>query len=115
MNEILHVGNESVIEKKPNSRLNFCVTTGSPERHLTHYSSHNVGNTTTLLLSEDGDMLYVGARDAVLALDVGHKDTIILKKRVGLPSVIEFQSQFKQENQKYFVQIFRIMEIKTKF
>uniref|UniRef100_A0A3Q0SAD9 Sema domain-containing protein n=1 Tax=Amphilophus citrinellus TaxID=61819 RepID=A0A3Q0SAD9_AMPCI len=33
-------------------------------------------NTTTLLLSEDGDTLYVGARDAVLALNVSHKDTI---------------------------------------
>ncbi|XP_070841342.1 semaphorin-4A isoform X2 [Chaetodon trifascialis] len=55
---------------------------GSPGRHLTHFSSHNVSNTTTLLLSEDGDMLYVGARDAVLALDVGHKDTIILRSKL---------------------------------
>ncbi|XP_051246669.1 semaphorin-4A isoform X1 [Dicentrarchus labrax] len=55
---------------------------GSPGRHLTHFSSHDVSNTTTLLLSEDGDMLYVGARDAVLALDVSHKDAIILRSKL---------------------------------
>uniref|UniRef100_A0A3Q4BB46 Sema domain-containing protein n=1 Tax=Mola mola TaxID=94237 RepID=A0A3Q4BB46_MOLML len=49
----------------------------SPGRHLTHFSSHDVSNTTTLLLGKDGDMLYVGARDAVLELDVGHKDAIL--------------------------------------
>ncbi|GAA6226688.1 semaphorin-4A-like isoform X2 [Lates japonicus] len=55
---------------------------GSPGRHLTHFSSHDVSNTTTLLLSEGGDMLYVGARDAVLALDVSHKDAIILRNKL---------------------------------
>ncbi|XP_069032777.1 semaphorin-4A isoform X2 [Embiotoca jacksoni] len=55
---------------------------GSPGRHLTRFSSHDVNNTTTLLLSADGDMLYVGARDAVLALDVSHKDTIILRSKL---------------------------------
>ncbi|XP_019110453.1 semaphorin-4A isoform X2 [Larimichthys crocea] len=55
---------------------------GSPGRHLTHFSSHDVSNTTTLLLSEDGDMLYVGARDAVLALDVGQKDAIVLRSKL---------------------------------
>lgn len=57
--------------------------TGSPGRCLSHFSSHGISNTSTLLLSEDGDMLYVGARDAVLALDVGHKSDIILKSKVG--------------------------------
>ncbi|XP_040910145.1 semaphorin-4A isoform X2 [Toxotes jaculatrix] len=55
---------------------------GSPGRHLTRFSSHDVRNTTTLLLSEGGDMLYVGARDAVLALDVSHKDAIILRNKL---------------------------------
>uniref|UniRef100_A0A3B4ZBI8 Semaphorin-4A-like n=1 Tax=Stegastes partitus TaxID=144197 RepID=A0A3B4ZBI8_9TELE len=41
-----------------------------PGRSLTRFSSHDVRNTTTLLLSDDGDVLYVGARDSVLALDV---------------------------------------------
>lgn len=55
---------------------------GSPGRHITRFSSHDLSNTTTLLLSEDGDTLYVGARDAVLALDVSHKDSIILKTKL---------------------------------
>ncbi|XP_023275025.1 semaphorin-4A-like [Seriola lalandi dorsalis] len=57
--------------------------TGSPGRHLTRFSSHDVSNTTTLLLSEGGDMLYVGARDAVLALDVSREDAIILRNKVS--------------------------------
>lgn len=44
----------------------------------------DVSNTTTLLLSKDGEMLYVGAENAVLALDVSHKNAIILKNKVGL-------------------------------
>ncbi|XP_059206572.1 semaphorin-4A isoform X2 [Centropristis striata] len=55
---------------------------GNPGRHLTRFSSHDVSNSTTLLLSDDGDMLYVGARDAVLALDVSHKDSIILRSKL---------------------------------
>lgn len=70
--------------KIPKPSVNCCETTGSPGRHLTHFRNHDVSNTTTLLLSKDGDMLYVGARDAVLALDVGHKDAIILRSKVGL-------------------------------
>ena len=60
-----------------------CRITGSPGRHHTGFSGHDISNTTTLLLSEDEEMLYVGARDAVLALDVSHKDTIILRDKVG--------------------------------
>ncbi|XP_017286193.1 semaphorin-4A isoform X2 [Kryptolebias marmoratus] len=55
---------------------------GSPGRRLTRFSSHEVSNTTTLLLSDDGETLYVGARDAVLALDVRHKDTIFLRTKL---------------------------------
>lgn len=63
---------------------NLCFeTTGSPGRRLTHFSSPDVSNTTTLLLRDDGDVLYVGARDAVLALDVSHRDAIVLKSKVG--------------------------------
>lgn len=67
----------------PNPSVNCGESTGSPGRHLTRFSCRDVSNTTTLLLSEDGDMLYVGARDAVLALDVSHKDAIILRSKVG--------------------------------
>ncbi|KAM4549640.1 semaphorin-4A isoform 2-T4 [Fundulus diaphanus] len=71
--------------------INSCLTRltprvsfpmGSPGRCLTCFSSHDVSNTTTLLLSQDGERLYVGARDAVLALDVSHKDTVLLRSKL---------------------------------
>ncbi len=70
-----------------NCSVNCCATTGSPGRLLTHFSSHDVSNSTTLLLSEDENMLYVGARDAVLALDVTQKDAVTLRAKVGEPAV----------------------------
>ncbi|XP_054618888.1 semaphorin-4A [Dunckerocampus dactyliophorus] len=62
------------------SRVSFPI--GTPGRHLTRFSSPDVGNTTTLLLSDDGDTLYVGGRDAVLALDVSLKDAIVLRRKL---------------------------------
>lgn len=79
--------------KVPNQNGNCCATTGSPGRHLTRFSSHDVSNTTTLLLSEDGDMLYVGARDAVLSLDVSLKEAIVLRSKVGEQAVMQLQAQ----------------------
>nr|XP_020480504.1 semaphorin-4A-like [Monopterus albus] len=58
------------------------VVSGSPGRHVICFNIPDVCNTTTLLLSEDGDMLYVGARDAVLALDVSRKDSITLRSKL---------------------------------
>ncbi|KAM9307155.1 semaphorin-4A [Pholidichthys leucotaenia] len=55
---------------------------GSPGRRLSRFSSPDVSNTSTLLLSEDGDVLYVGGRDAVLALDVSNKDNITLRNKL---------------------------------
>ncbi|XP_051720639.1 semaphorin-4B isoform X3 [Ctenopharyngodon idella] len=52
---------------------------GSSERLLSIYSSSNVKNTTTLLLSTDADTLFVGAQDALLSLDVSQPDSITLK------------------------------------
>lgn len=54
----------------------------SPGRRLIRFNSHDVSNTTTLLLSEDGDILYVGARDSVLALNVSRKASIILRNKL---------------------------------
>ncbi|XP_061616609.1 semaphorin-4A isoform X1 [Phyllopteryx taeniolatus] len=71
--------------------LNPCVTAltprvsfpmGSPGRRLTRFSSADVGNTTTLLLGDGGDTLYVGGRDAVLALDVSLEGAIVLRNRL---------------------------------
>uniref|UniRef100_A0A668ACE7 Sema domain-containing protein n=1 Tax=Myripristis murdjan TaxID=586833 RepID=A0A668ACE7_9TELE len=53
----------------------------STDRPLVHFSPAGVHNTTTLLLSDDGSTLYVGARDAVLSLDVSQRDVISLKRK----------------------------------
>ncbi|XP_061673286.1 semaphorin-4A isoform X2 [Syngnathoides biaculeatus] len=55
---------------------------GSPGRRLTRFGGADVGNATTLLLGDGGDTLYVGARDAVLALDVGHQDAMVLRNKL---------------------------------
>ncbi|XP_071372075.1 semaphorin-4A, partial [Centroberyx affinis] len=54
----------------------------SPGRPLTRFSSPDIGNTTTLLLSEDRDTLYVGARDAVLALDISQQEAIVMRSKL---------------------------------
>ncbi|XP_060915107.1 semaphorin-4A isoform X1 [Labrus mixtus] len=61
-------------------RVSFSL--GSPGRLVTRFSSPDVSNTTTLLLSDNGDVLYVGARDAVLALDVSNEDAITLRSKL---------------------------------
>uniref|UniRef100_A0A673L5E2 Semaphorin-4A-like n=1 Tax=Sinocyclocheilus rhinocerous TaxID=307959 RepID=A0A673L5E2_9TELE len=48
----------------------FCCVTGSPGRSLTVFTNPDVYNTTTLLLGNDEGTLFVGARDAVLTIDV---------------------------------------------
>ncbi|KAE8277232.1 Semaphorin-4B Semaphorin-C [Larimichthys crocea] len=63
----------------PPPRISFL---NSAERPLVLFSHPNVHNTTTLLLSNDGSTLYVGARDALLSLDVSQSDVINLKKKV---------------------------------
>ncbi|XP_051577181.1 semaphorin-4A-like [Myxocyprinus asiaticus] len=55
---------------------------GSPERVLGIYHSSAVKNSTTLLLSTDAHTLFVGARDAVLSLDVSQPDNITLKDKL---------------------------------
>ncbi|XP_073342175.1 semaphorin-4A-like [Pagrus major] len=62
----------------------------SADRPLVRFSLPDVHNTATLLLSDDGSTLYVGAQDAVLSLDVSQSDVISLKKKVEWsPSVKE--------------------------
>uniref|UniRef100_A0A8C7GKF6 Sema domain-containing protein n=1 Tax=Oncorhynchus kisutch TaxID=8019 RepID=A0A8C7GKF6_ONCKI len=61
--------------------LIYCLT-GSPGRCLSHFDSSDVGNTTTLLLSDDGDTLFVGARNAVLSLDVSQEDAIVMRSKL---------------------------------
>ncbi|KAF3692471.1 Semaphorin-4B Semaphorin-C [Channa argus] len=64
----------------PPPRTSFLLN--SADRPLIHFSPPNVYNTTTLLLSDDGSTLYVGARDAVLSLDVSQSDVISMKRKV---------------------------------
>ncbi|XP_012684361.1 semaphorin-4A isoform X2 [Clupea harengus] len=56
--------------------------TGSPGRSVTHFTSPEIGNSTTLLLSSDGDTLFVGARDAILSLDVSEPRTMDMMNKV---------------------------------
>uniref|UniRef100_A0A3B4VE88 Semaphorin-4B-like n=1 Tax=Seriola dumerili TaxID=41447 RepID=A0A3B4VE88_SERDU len=62
--------------------LYLCLCPGSADRPLVHFSLPDVHNTTTLLISNDSSTLYVGARDAVLSLDVSQSNVISLKKKL---------------------------------
>ncbi|KAM6968112.1 semaphorin-4A-like [Aplochiton taeniatus] len=53
---------------------------GSADRPLYHFN--DTGNTTTLLLSDDSSTLFVGARDAVISLDVSQPGVITKKAMV---------------------------------
>ncbi|XP_072249600.1 semaphorin-4A-like [Leuresthes tenuis] len=64
----------------PPPRISFLLN--STDRPLVHFSRSDVHNTTTLLLSDDGSTLYVGAQNTVLSLDVSQSDVIRLKKKV---------------------------------
>ncbi|XP_068425057.1 semaphorin-4A-like [Clinocottus analis] len=82
----------------PPPRTSFLLH--AQRRPLAVFSSPDVHNTTTLLLSDDGSTLYVGARDAVLSLDVSQSDVIRLKNKVEWrPSQTEILScQSKGKN-----------------
>ncbi|XP_020512671.1 semaphorin-4A [Labrus bergylta] len=64
----------------PPPRKTFLLN--SADRPLLLFSLPDIQNTTTLLLSDDASTLYVGARDAVLSLDVSQSDIISLKNKV---------------------------------
>ena len=74
-------------------KSSVCRPSDSTERPLVHFSLHDVHNTTTLLLSDDGSTLYVGARDAVLSLDISQSDVISLRRKV----INLLQSQWSSE------------------
>ncbi|KAJ8354676.1 hypothetical protein SKAU_G00222430 [Synaphobranchus kaupii] len=61
-------------------RTSFII--GNPDRAVTHFTSPGIENTTTLLLSDDGATLYVGARDALLSLDVSQPGIMELRSKV---------------------------------
>ncbi|XP_018620278.2 semaphorin-4A-like [Scleropages formosus] len=61
-------------------RKSFSI--GSPSRLLAQFNRSDTGNTTTLLLSDDGNTLFVGGRDAVLSLDVSNPGVMELRKKL---------------------------------
>ncbi|KAK2887227.1 hypothetical protein Q8A67_015455 [Cirrhinus molitorella] len=61
-------------------RLSFPI--GSPGRSLTGFTNPDVYNTTTLLLSDNEDTLFVGARDAILSIDVSQTDAMTMKEKL---------------------------------
>ncbi|KAJ8273622.1 hypothetical protein GJAV_G00103700 [Gymnothorax javanicus] len=66
-------------------RVSFA--TGSPGRLLTVFDSPDIRNTTTLLLSDDGETLFVGAQDAVIQLDVSQPGVMEMKRKLDwIPS-----------------------------
>ncbi|XP_061649916.1 semaphorin-4A-like isoform X2 [Phyllopteryx taeniolatus] len=67
----------------PRAHVSFVFD--SPDRPLVRFPLVGVRNCTALLLSEDRDTLYVGARDTVLSLDVSGSEVITLKRKVSWP------------------------------
>ncbi|XP_010642125.1 semaphorin-4A isoform X2 [Fukomys damarensis] len=59
---------------------------GDPRRGLSLFQQKGLRDFDTLLLSGDGNTLYVGAREAVLALDVQHPGAPRLKNMVLWPA-----------------------------
>uniref|UniRef100_A0A3Q3SKF8 Semaphorin-4A-like n=1 Tax=Mastacembelus armatus TaxID=205130 RepID=A0A3Q3SKF8_9TELE len=72
----------------------LCLCPDSAVRPLVHFSLPDVQNTNTLLLSDDGSTLYVGAQDAVLSLDVSQSD-IIVEWRPSNSDITECQRKGK--------------------
>ncbi|XP_040928756.1 semaphorin-4A isoform X2 [Betta splendens] len=77
-----HCGLAQCAETSPDKAHSQSLLPCGPGRSLTRFSTPDVSNTTTLLLSDDGDMLYIGAQDAVVALDVSHNDIITLRNKL---------------------------------
>uniref|UniRef100_A0A8C2BK23 Sema domain-containing protein n=1 Tax=Cyprinus carpio TaxID=7962 RepID=A0A8C2BK23_CYPCA len=61
-------------------RLSFPI--GSPGRSLTVFTNPDVYNTTTLLLSNDEGTLFVGARDAILTINVSQPDAMTMEEKL---------------------------------
>ncbi|XP_051921600.1 semaphorin-4A-like isoform X2 [Hippocampus zosterae] len=73
------VGTDATLPLHAHSSFPF----NSPDRPLVRFSLPDTHNFSTLLLSDDHDTLYVGARDAVLSLNVSAGDVLTLKKKVS--------------------------------
>ncbi|KAG7469506.1 hypothetical protein MATL_G00129670 [Megalops atlanticus] len=73
------------------ARTSFVID--GPGRSLTHFNDPDVENTTTLLLSDDGTTLYVGARDSVLSLDVSQPGVMEMRSKLDWsPSTLDLST-----------------------
>ncbi|XP_067094540.1 semaphorin-4A-like [Osmerus mordax] len=61
-------------------RISFPL--GSPNRPLQDFQIEDISNAVTLLLSKDESTLFVGARDAVLSLDVSQPGVFTMKTKM---------------------------------
>nr|XP_057909888.1 semaphorin-4B-like isoform X2 [Doryrhamphus excisus] len=62
------------------ARSSFLLNSSS--RPLVHFSLPDLRNVTALLLSDDHNVLYVGARDTVISLNVTQSDLMTLRMKV---------------------------------
>lgn len=69
-------------------RLSFPM--GSPGRSLTVFTNDDSYNATTLLLSNDEGTLFVGARDAILSINISQTDMTLKEKLDWSPSEKDF-------------------------
>nr|XP_028565608.1 semaphorin-4A [Podarcis muralis]XP_028565609.1 semaphorin-4A [Podarcis muralis]XP_028565610.1 semaphorin-4A [Podarcis muralis]XP_028565611.1 semaphorin-4A [Podarcis muralis]XP_028565612.1 semaphorin-4A [Podarcis muralis]XP_028565613.1 semaphorin-4A [Podarcis muralis]XP_028565615.1 semaphorin-4A [Podarcis muralis]XP_028565616.1 semaphorin-4A [Podarcis muralis]XP_028565617.1 semaphorin-4A [Podarcis muralis]XP_028565618.1 semaphorin-4A [Podarcis muralis] len=73
---------------------------GDSSRIVFSFHRKGVQNYDTFLLSKDGATLYVGARDAILALDIGSPDSIRLKGEIlwGPTATKKVECVFKKKS-----------------
>lgn len=60
------------------------LSVDSTQRPVFFFTLPGVRHTTTLLFGSNGSVLYVGAQDTVLSLDISQSDVIKLKKKVSV-------------------------------
>nr|XP_056709009.1 semaphorin-4A [Euleptes europaea] len=76
------------------------VRSGDANRFIPSFSQDGVLNYDTFLLSEDGETLYVGARDTILSLDIRNSSPVKLKGLVPWKALPEKKEEcvFKQKS-----------------
>ncbi|CAN9514459.1 unnamed protein product [Ophioblennius macclurei] len=93
----------------PPPRSSFLLDSGI--RPLTHFSLPEVRDTATLLLSPDASTLYVGARDALLSLDVSRSDVIRLRNQLQWSPPAEFINKCVNKGKKRAVDCLNFVHV----
>lgn len=71
-----------------------CLPTGDGHRALSFFQQKGLRDFDTLLLSSDGNTLYVGAREAILALNIQNPGVPRLRNMVRRPGTRVQESSF---------------------